>query len=70
MPPTWLLALTVPVKPQSIRVPRLRPTKPPTWLSSPLGATVPVIFRLRISASCPVSRMKPQGDWASVRVIS
>ena len=67
MPPTSLFAVTVPVKPQFITVPPLRPTMPPTALSSPVGATVPVMFRSRISASLPVSRKKPQGDCAASR---
>ena len=66
-PPTWLLALTAPVKEQAVTAPRLRPTSPPTMLSSPRGATVPLRFRATTLASGPVSRKKPQGDWALVR---
>ena len=67
MPPTWERALTSPLKLQFVIRPRLRPAIPPTMLSSPSVKTEPLMFRLWMLASFPVSRKKPQGDWAELR---
>ena len=65
-PPTWERALTSPLKPQFVSIPRLRPTTPPTMLSSPSVKTEPLMFRSWMFASLPVSRKKPLGDWAEL----
>ena len=69
-PPTWVSALTSPEKLQFVSMPRLSPTRPPTMLSSPRAQTLPLMCRSCISASFPVSRKKPQGDWAEERLRS
>ena len=70
MPPTWARASTSPLKLQPVITPRLRPAMPPTMLSSPWVWMLPLMLRSRMSASLPVSRMKPQGDWTESRSMS